>query len=161
MCGVTSFLIWEFRRRRAAPCPLRCHGRREHALNLAPQQQHSMKSFNHGDTGIPPCSTPLPYGCAALYTFSHLFQPQRGSATRRKPATSHPKRTRPCTRLDGVNTQGAHVFFTFLTRAQRTHVHTLTRWLRPSTAVDKTVFQCTKFWIEKEAPMWVVEVVPP
>ena len=33
------------------------------------------------------------------------------------------------------------------------------RRLRPSTAVDKNVFQCTKFWIEKEAPMWVVEVV--
>jgi len=33
--------------------------------------------------------------------------------------------------------------------------------LRPSTAVDKTVFQCTKFWIEKEAPMWVVELVSP
>ena len=31
--------------------------------------------------------------------------------------------------------------------------------LRPSTAVDKTVFQCTKSWIEKEAPVWVVEVV--
>ncbi len=34
-------------------------------------------------------------------------------------------------------------------------------WLRPSTAVDKTVFQCTKFWIEKEASMWVVELVSP
>ena len=34
-------------------------------------------------------------------------------------------------------------------------------WLCPSTAVDKTVFQCTKFWIEEEAPIRVVEVVPP
>jgi len=34
-------------------------------------------------------------------------------------------------------------------------------WLRSSTAVDKTVFQCTKFWIEKEAPMWVVGLVSP
>jgi len=33
--------------------------------------------------------------------------------------------------------------------------------LRPSTAVDKTVFQCTKFWIENEAPMWAVELVSP
>jgi len=34
-------------------------------------------------------------------------------------------------------------------------------WLRPITAVDRTVFQCSKFWIEKEAPMWVVELVSP
>ena len=33
--------------------------------------------------------------------------------------------------------------------------------LRPSTAVDKTFFQCTKFWIKQEAPMWVVELVSP
>ena len=33
--------------------------------------------------------------------------------------------------------------------------------LRPSTAVDKTVFQCTKFWIGKEVPMWVVEAASP
>ena len=29
------------------------------------------------------------------------------------------------------------------------------------TAVEKNVVQSTKFWIEKEAPIWVVEVVPP
>jgi len=28
-------------------------------------------------------------------------------------------------------------------------------------AVDKTVFQCTEFWIEKEAPVRVVEMASP
>jgi len=56
---------------------------------------------------------PVPYGCAALYTFFHLFQPPRGSATQRKPTTPHPQRTRPCTRLGRANTQGTHLFFTF------------------------------------------------
>jgi len=40
-------------------------------------------------------------------------------------------------------------------------VGTFPLWLPPSTAVDNTVFQCTNFWIGKEAPMWVVELVYP
>ena len=66
---------------------------------------------------------PVPYGCAALYTFLIFFNPRGGGATQRKPTTLHPQRTRSCTRLSRANTQGTHLFFYVVTRTQRTRAH--------------------------------------
>jgi len=116
------------RRSRAAPRSLRCRGCRGRALNTASQQQRQQQqrfinSFHHGDTSLSPGSTPVQYGCAALYTFSHLFQP----LAPHKESQSHP--LSPSSENTPIHPlrQSKHTrrasLLCVLTHAQRTRAH--------------------------------------
>ena len=54
----------------------RCRGRRRHALNPVPQQQHFVNSFHHGDTSLLPGSTPYLMVARRFTHFSSFSTPE-------------------------------------------------------------------------------------
>ena len=96
---------------------------RGHALNPVPQQQHLMDSFHHGDTSLPPGSTPYLMVARRFTHFSIFFYP-RGGAPHKESQPPYILREHAHVPAEAERTHKARIsFFSRLTRTQRARAH--------------------------------------